>query len=146
ITGASDNAGSILGGVISGGSTDDTTPTLSGTGAEANGTVSVYDGSTLLGTATADASGNWNFTPTAPLGEGAHSFTAVGVDAAGNASIASAPYALTIDLTVPAAPTITGVSDNMGSVLGAVAGRGDGRHNADHFGNRRGGERQRLRL
>ncbi|UXC91398.1 Ig-like domain-containing protein [Sphingobium sp. RSMS] len=121
ITGASDNAGSILGGVISGGSTDDTTPTLSGTGAEANGTVSVYDGSTLLGTATADASGNWNFTPTAPLGEGPHSFTAVGVDAAGNASIASAPYALTIDLTIPAAPTITGVSDNVGSVLGAVA-------------------------
>ncbi|WP_412770683.1 Ig-like domain-containing protein, partial [Ralstonia solanacearum] len=36
-------------------------PTLTGT-AEANSTISVFDGTTLLGTTTADASGNWTFT------------------------------------------------------------------------------------
>ncbi|WP_141718742.1 Ig-like domain-containing protein, partial [Burkholderia cenocepacia] len=58
-----DDAGSVVGAIASGGSTDDATPTLSGT-AEAGSTVSVYDGTTLLGTTTADPSGNWTFTPT----------------------------------------------------------------------------------
>ncbi|WP_269436252.1 hypothetical protein [Ralstonia pseudosolanacearum] len=31
--------------------------------AEANSTINVFDGTTLLGTTTADASGNWTFTP-----------------------------------------------------------------------------------
>ncbi|WP_253257915.1 Ig-like domain-containing protein, partial [Sphingobium sp. SA916] len=124
ITGMTDNAGSVLGGVISGGTTDDTTPTLSGTGAEANASISIYDGNILLGTATADASGNWSFTPTTPLGEGLHSFTATATDAAGNVSLASAAYAVTIDLTVPPVPTITGASDNAGSILGGVISGG----------------------
>ncbi|MBO1997338.1 hypothetical protein J4730_09585 [Klebsiella pneumoniae] len=41
---------------------------LSGT-AEAGATVTIYDGSTVLGTAVADEDGHWRFTPD-PLGEG----------------------------------------------------------------------------
>ncbi|WP_412770604.1 Ig-like domain-containing protein, partial [Ralstonia solanacearum] len=41
--------------------------------AEANSTISVFDGTTLLGTTTADASGNWTFTPSTALTDGSHS-------------------------------------------------------------------------
>ncbi len=32
--------------------------------------ITVYDGTTLLGTATLDGSGGWSFTPTTPLTDG----------------------------------------------------------------------------
>ncbi|WP_269436255.1 Ig-like domain-containing protein [Ralstonia pseudosolanacearum] len=43
----------------------------------------------MLGTTTADASGNWTFTPTTALTDGSHSLTATATDAAGNVSTAS---------------------------------------------------------
>ncbi|WP_328514992.1 Ig-like domain-containing protein [Ralstonia solanacearum] len=49
--------------------------------AEANSTISIFDGTTLLGTTTADASGNWTFTPTTALTDGSHSLTATATDA-----------------------------------------------------------------
>ena len=55
----------------------------------------VYDGATLLGTATANGSGAWTFT-TAALTDGAHSFTAVAIDAAGNTSGVSSALFLEI--------------------------------------------------
>ncbi|WP_438451811.1 Ig-like domain-containing protein, partial [Listeria monocytogenes] len=91
--------------VTIGGATSDTTPTLGGT-AEAGSRVSVYDGTTLLGTTTADSSGKWTFTPTTGLGEGAHSITVTATDAAGNVSTPSAAFELTIDTTAPALPTV----------------------------------------
>ncbi|WP_241338834.1 Ig-like domain-containing protein, partial [Burkholderia cenocepacia] len=91
--------------VTIGGATSDTTPTLGGT-AEAGSRVSVYDGTTLLGTTTADSSGKWTFTPTTGLGEGAHSITVTATDAAGNVSAPSAAFELTIDTTAPALPTV----------------------------------------
>ena len=48
-------------GVVGDGITNDNTLTLTGT-AEANSTVKVYDGATLLGTATANGSGAWSYT------------------------------------------------------------------------------------
>ena len=48
--------------------------TLTGTAA-ASSTVNVYDGATLLGTATVNSSGAWSFT-TGTLSNGSHSFTA----------------------------------------------------------------------
>src|SRR5205814_1323175 len=82
-------------------STSDHTLAMNGT-AEANSTVSVFDGGTLLGTTTADASGNWSFlTPAAtPLsstpGGTTHTITAKATDAAGNLSAASAPLTITV--------------------------------------------------
>ena len=75
-------------GTVGDGITNDNTLTLTGT-AEANATVKVYDGATLLGSATADGSGNWSYT-TAALANGAHSLTATATDVAGNTSAASA--------------------------------------------------------
>ena len=62
---------------------------LTGT-AEANSKVTVFDGTTLLGTATANGSGAWSYT-TNPLSDGLHAFTATASDVAGNTSAASQP-------------------------------------------------------
>ena len=80
-------------GVAGDGLTNDNTLTLTGT-AEANSTVKVYDGATLLGTATTNGSGAWSFTTA--LADGTHSFTAKATDAAGNVSAASA-LSVTVD-------------------------------------------------
>jgi hypothetical protein len=81
--------------------TNDTTPTITGT-AEANSLVSIYDGSTLLGAATADGTGAWTFTPANALTSGSHSVTATATDSVGNIGITNSPaYALVLDVTPP---------------------------------------------
>jgi large repetitive protein len=94
-----------------------TMPTISGT-AEAGATVSVYDGGTLLGTAIANGSGAWSFTPSTGLSAGAHSLTVTARDTLGNTSAASSALSITIDTAAPSVPSIdltassdSGVSD-----------------------------------
>jgi VCBS repeat-containing protein len=91
-----------------GGATNDTTPTLSGT-ADVGSTVQIYAGMTLLGSVVA-TDGIWSFTP-ATLAEGSYNFTATATDAAGNTSAPSAALTLTVDTTAPAAPGVT-VTEN----------------------------------
>jgi hypothetical protein len=90
--------------------TSNTTPTFTGT-AEANSTVTLYDsnGSTVLGTTTADGSGAWTIT-TSALSEGGHTLTAKAIDAAGNTSAASSGLTVTIDTTAPLAPSAPDLS------------------------------------
>ena len=76
ITSIVDDVGTVTGPVTGTNPTNDTRPTLNGT-AEANATVRIYDGTTLVGTVTADANGNWTLPQTSTtLTEGAHNFTA----------------------------------------------------------------------
>src|SRR5262249_28137179 len=56
--------------------------------AEAGSTVKLFDGSAVLGTATANTSGAWSYA-TGALSGGAHTFTATASDVAGNTGIAS---------------------------------------------------------
>ncbi|WP_425638155.1 MBG domain-containing protein [Algoriphagus yeomjeoni] len=89
--------------------TNDVTPTLEGT-AENNSTVSItssIDGT--LGTATADGSGQWSFTPGTDLSTGVHSITASISDIAGNSN-ESDPLSLTIDTKAPTPVIINGLS------------------------------------
>ena len=81
-----DNTAPVIGQITAGSTTNETRPQMAGAGAEPNGTVKVYDNGTLIGTAIADGSGKWSFTPEAgkALSNGAHSLTAGSVDAAGN--------------------------------------------------------------
>jgi VCBS repeat-containing protein len=81
--------------------TNDTTPTFSGT-AEVGSTVTLYDtdGTTVLGSTTADGSGIWSITSSL-LSSGAHTIRAIATDTAGNVSTASAGLAITIDITAP---------------------------------------------
>ncbi|RJT30035.1 Ig-like domain-containing protein, partial [Rahnella woolbedingensis] len=103
-----DNAGASSGDFKSGTTTDDTTPTLYGH-ADAKSVVKIYEGSTLLGSVTADKDGEWNFTPS-ERSEGKHTFFATATDAAGHTSGHSGNFVVTIDVpdtTPPDAPVIT---------------------------------------
>jgi hypothetical protein len=86
--------------------TNDHTLTLTGTAA-ANSTVKVFDGTTQIGTTTANSSGGWSYTTTA-LQDGTHSLTARATDAAGNTSVPSATLSVAIDTAAPAAPVMLG--------------------------------------
>ncbi|HEV2761366.1 MAG TPA: Ig-like domain-containing protein, partial [Pyrinomonadaceae bacterium] len=86
--------------------TNDTTISLGGT-AGTNTTVNVKLDGSVVGTTTADASGNWTFDYTAtPLAEGTHTFTAVSTDANGSDSPESEPFTVAVDTTAPEAPSI----------------------------------------
>jgi uncharacterized protein (TIGR03382 family) len=91
--------------------TNDTTPAFSGT-AEPNVTVTVFLDGTQLGTTTADAAGNWTFTPTTPLAQGTYDASAVASDAAGNTSPSSNINRFTIDTTVVGIPVVTSPVDD----------------------------------
>ena len=56
---------------------------LTGTTGEANDTISVYDGSTLLGTTTTASNDTWTFT-TEKASNAVHTYTATATDVAGN--------------------------------------------------------------
>ncbi|WP_235502128.1 Ig-like domain-containing protein, partial [Trabulsiella odontotermitis] len=99
--------------------TNDSTPTLSGTGV-ANGTISVYDNGTLIGTTTVDSSGSWSFTPGTALGDGRHNFTATVTDSVGRVSPATGGFDIVVDTSVPSAATDLLVSDDVGMQQGPV--------------------------
>ncbi|ENR7480094.1 BapA prefix-like domain-containing protein [Salmonella enterica] len=120
IASVADNTAPVTGIVPNGGSTNETRPTLSGTG-EAGTTISIYNGSTLVGTAQVQANGSWSFTPSTSLGAGVWNLTAIATDAAGNTSSASEIRSFTIDTTAPAAPVIDTVYDGTGPITGNLS-------------------------
>ncbi|MBP2228898.1 hypothetical protein J2847_002190 [Azospirillum agricola] len=95
-------------------------PTLVGT-AEANGLVRLYNGSSLVGSGTADGSGAWTITASG-LGAGAHTLSARMVDAAGNTSVSSSALTITVDTTAPSAPGTPSLSagSNSGSTADSI--------------------------
>ncbi|MEO3344635.1 Ig-like domain-containing protein [Enterobacter cloacae] len=125
IDAALDDVGSVQGNLANGGTTDDPTPTLSGK-AEAGSIVKIYDQNGLLGEVTAKADGTWSFSPVAKLPEGEHRFHVTATDKAGNTSVASDDFVLTLDFTAPDASkvSITDVVDDFGSVTGSIASGG----------------------
>jgi hypothetical protein len=104
-------------GVVGDHITNDNTLTLSGTAA-VNSTVTVFDGTTKLGTATANSSGAWSYT-TPTLGDGSHSLTATD-STSGHASSASSPLAVTIDTHAPVVPTMAVFSQGGTAVTGTT--------------------------
>ncbi len=91
------------------------TPAITGT-AEAGSTVTISFDGTVVGTAVADATGSWSFTPSSALAQGPHSVTAQASDAAGNTSPASNPSTFAVDTIAPAPPVVT--SPAAGVVVG----------------------------
>ena len=94
-------AGTDTGMSTSDGITSNTRPAFSGT-AEVGSTVKLYDtdGTTALGSATANGSGVWNIASSA-LTEGDHTLTTKATDVAGNVSGASNSASVSIDTTPP---------------------------------------------
>ena len=105
ITGAIDNLGLLQGTLPSAATTDDTTPTLTGTlsAALASGeSLRVWNGSTLLGNAVVNNTARtWSYTPNPALTNGSFSFSVAVTDAAGNLAAASSTFSLAIDTTPP---------------------------------------------
>jgi large repetitive protein len=101
----------VISSPASGTTTNDSTPTFSGS-AEASSTVRVYDGTstTPIVTVTATSTGTWSATPSTALTNGVHSITAKATDKAGNTSPASSAISITIDTVAPLAPTISSPS------------------------------------
>ena len=78
------------------------TPVFTGT-AEANATVTLFDGATALAAGQADAAGLWSVT-TSALADGVHAITAQATDFAGNIGTPSVALSVTIDTTAPVVP------------------------------------------
>jgi hypothetical protein len=87
------------------------TASFSGTGNPGE-TITVYDGSSSLGTATVDGSGDWTLTVATALADGTHSITAKSTSVVGATSVASTTSVVVIDTAVPAAPVVTASSAN----------------------------------
>jgi hypothetical protein len=68
--------------------------------AEADTSIAVFDGTTMLGATTTDGSGDWSFT-LGHLADGAHSLKATATDSLGATSPASAPLTFTVDTKAP---------------------------------------------
>jgi hypothetical protein len=105
ITTVLDDVGQTQGSVLSGGQTDDSSPTVKGSLSSAilaGETVRIYDGATFIGTAVLTDTTHWTFNDTRILANGATvSYTARVVDAAANEGAASSPYTVTINTSVP---------------------------------------------
>ena len=89
--------------------------TLTGKG-DPNLVVTVYDGTTSLGTTTADAQGSWTFTPST-LSQGTHTLVAVQEDAACNDGTASLSF---IYDTIAPIPTLSLGHDTGRSIIDRV--------------------------
>lgn len=96
--------------------------TVSGT-AEPGSTVTVREGSILIGQTTASG-GSWSVSGT--FADGPHALTITATDAAGNTSAASA-RSFTVDTTPPAAPVVNAPAEGalLASSLVAFAGTGE---------------------
>ncbi|MGY6357357.1 BapA/Bap/LapF family large adhesin [Citrobacter amalonaticus] len=99
-------------------STNDTRPTLNGT-AEPGTTLTFTDNGTVIGSLVVGTDGNWTFTPTTALTNGAHTLAVTATDAAGNVGPA-ASFAVTVDTLAPTAPVITTILDDVSNIIGPV--------------------------
>jgi hypothetical protein len=102
LSSASDSGASNSDGI-----TNDTTPTFTGTGAEASSIVALFAGTREIGRSVADSGGAWSITVAAAdaLANGTHAITVKQIDTAGNAGPASPVTQLVIDTV---GPTVTG--------------------------------------
>jgi alpha-tubulin suppressor-like RCC1 family protein len=130
ISGLSDNVGITQGPIADGGTTNDTTPTLSGTLSAVLGTsevLTIYRDGVAAGNAAVNASTLfWSYTLSPALSaNGTYVFTAAVVDGAGNSGTPSAARSMVLDITAPTQPvTITGVSDDTDPSQGTVVAGG----------------------
>ncbi|MFK3710414.1 Ig-like domain-containing protein [Leclercia adecarboxylata] len=106
ITDVVDDVPSLIGTIVSGATTDDRTPLISGTG-ELGTKIFVYSENIQIGMTEVDTTGHWSFQVPASLTDGAHSLTADAVDRRGNHSVMSEIWSINVDPAAPNPPTAT---------------------------------------
>ncbi|EPF6066709.1 Ig-like domain-containing protein [Enterobacter cloacae] len=111
-----DDVGLVQGDLANPSVTDDTTPTLYGTGV-AGDVVFIYDGDTLIDSVTVGAANSWNFTLPQQNHGTELSLKAVFQSPTGVKSAPTPLWNLTIDTEAPTAPTITGMYDDAGNPI-----------------------------
>lgn len=123
VTDIQDNVGIFTGSLSNGSVTDDTTPTLSGTGTPGS-TVLIFDGNNPVAIATATVAANGTWSVDVPLTPNVtHTLTFGAVDAAGNSLAADNPLTVIVDTLPPATPTVTSVDPN-GTLVSGTADAG----------------------
>lgn len=90
--------------------TNNRKPTLTGT-AEAHARIQILQNGQPIGVSTATAEGEWRYEVEADLADGTYTFAATTLDAAGNISTPSNPFALTIDTSTPDSPVFASPAD-----------------------------------
>ncbi|MDF3933331.1 Ig-like domain-containing protein [Pseudomonas citronellolis] len=115
-----DNVGAHQGQLQPGDVTDDNAPVIGGHGAKPGEVITVYDNGSKLGTAIADAGGNWQYKPETPLADGAHQISASSTDAAGNESAQGPSLSFSVDTTPPGVSTDLDLVDDVGLVTGTI--------------------------
>ncbi|MCU6676615.1 Ig-like domain-containing protein [Leclercia tamurae] len=106
ITNVVDDVSTTTGTIISGATTDDRTPLISGTG-ELGTKIFVYSENIQIGFTEVNSAGNWSFQVPASLTDGIHSLTADAVDRRGNHSVMSEIWSINVDPAAPNPPTAT---------------------------------------
>lgn len=96
-----DDVGAVKGTISAGGSTDDSRPSLTGSG-EAKAILTIYDNGIAIGTVIVADNGKWSFNIVHDLSLGLHKITLTQTDAAGNTSELSDPFIFTV-----VAPTVS---------------------------------------
>ncbi|WP_343553781.1 Ig-like domain-containing protein, partial [Pantoea sp.] len=121
-----DDVGAIQGPLNNPGITDDSTPTLVGSGVEAHALVIIYEGNNRIGSVQADADGNWRWTPNPGLNDGCWQFSVAVQDKAGWVSDRSEPWVIDIDTVAPTRPVtgpggaLEGAWDDVPSHIGLI--------------------------
>ncbi|MDO6673920.1 Ig-like domain-containing protein, partial [Cobetia amphilecti] len=123
IASATDDVEAVTGALASGDSTNDATPTLTGS-AEAGSTVTITHNGEFVDSVTADANGAWSYTPSTELTDGDHVFSVTATDAAGNKSAASGEFTLTVDTTMPSSPALA-LSNDTGTDDDGITSNGE---------------------
>lgn len=123
LSGLYDDVGSVTGLIAKGGRTDDTTPTLNGTGTKGN-VIEIWDGEKKIGETTVGENGTWSFTPGTALSAGDHSITTRERNGSGVVGESSEAWKFTVDLTAPAKGTIGGMIDDSVSPAKEIANGG----------------------
>jgi hypothetical protein len=123
VNGLYDDVGSVTGLIERGGRTDDTTPTLNGTGTKGN-VIEIWDGKTKIGETTVSENGTWSFTPDKALTAGSHSITTRERNENGVTSDPSEAWEIIIDLTAPAKGIIDGMIDDNANPSKAIENGG----------------------
>ncbi|CAN7199038.1 Ig-like domain-containing protein [Caballeronia sp. LjRoot34] len=109
--------------IPAGSSTTDGHPHISGTGT-AGDIITVYDGATVLGTATVGHDGKWTFTPATDLVIGGHSISVTEMNAAGTTSAHSPDTGFTYGVAPTETVTITNLLDTVSAANTYVSNNG----------------------